>query len=188
MAFSFFGAYDAFMNWRWCNFSDLSIDDLYGLIRFREEIFVVEQKCAYLECDGYDPQAFHLLGYEGGKLAAYLRAFPAGVKYPEICFGRVAVGMRPYAVALAQGRGFVTDQYGGTVSVFDLATLKSVKRITVGDYPEGIAATADGRRIIVANWESNTVSVIDAVALKVVGEGKVGDGPRAFGAFLRRTE
>ncbi len=37
--------------------------------------------------------------------------------------GRVAVGLRPYAVALAQGRGFVTDQYGGTVGVFDLATL-----------------------------------------------------------------
>jgi YVTN family beta-propeller protein len=56
----------------------------------------------------------------------------------------------------------------------------------VGDYPEGIAATADGRRIIVANWESNSISVIDAVELKVTGEIKVGDGPRAFGAFLRR--
>lgn len=102
--------------------------------------------------------------------------------------GRIAVGMRPYAVALAQGRGFVTDQYGGTVSVFDLATLKPVTRITVGDYPEGIAATADGKRIIVANWESNSLSIIDAVELKVIGEVKVGDGPRAFGAFLRRTQ
>ena len=37
--------------------------------------------------------------------------------------GSVAVGKRPYAVALAKGRGFSTDQYGGTVSVFDLATL-----------------------------------------------------------------
>ena len=96
------------------------------------------------------------------------------------------VGLRPYAVALTQGRGFVTDQYGGTVSVFDLATLAPIKRIEVGDYPEGIAATADGRRIIVANWESNTLSIIDAEAMKVVGEVKVGDGPRAFGAFLRR--
>jgi len=100
--------------------------------------------------------------------------------------GRVKTGLRPYAVALAQGRGFVTDQYDGTVSVFDLATLKPLKRITVGDYPEGIAATADGLRIIVANWESNSISVIDAVELKVTGETKVGDGPRAFGAFLRR--
>ena len=100
--------------------------------------------------------------------------------------GRVKTGLRPYAVALAQGRGFVTDQYDGTVSVFDLSTLKPLKRITVGDYPEGIAATADGSRIIVANWESNSLSVIDAIELKVTGEIKVGDGPRAFGAFLRR--
>src|SRR5450631_1501924 len=67
---------------------------------------------------------------------------------------------RTYAVALAQGRGFVTDQYDGTVSVFDLASLAPVKRVTVGDYPEGIMATADAQRIIVANWESNTLSII----------------------------
>ncbi|HEU0145389.1 MAG TPA: YncE family protein, partial [Bradyrhizobium sp.] len=100
--------------------------------------------------------------------------------------GRVKTGLRPYAVALAQGRGFVTDQYDGTVTVFDVGTLQPVKRINVGQYPEGIAATADGRRVIVANWESNTLSIIDADSLKVIGEVKVGDGPRAFGVFLRR--
>jgi YVTN family beta-propeller protein len=56
----------------------------------------------------------------------------------------------------------------------------------VGDDPEGIAATSDARRIIVANWESNSLSIIDAAELKVTDEIKVGDGPRAFGAFLRR--
>jgi YVTN family beta-propeller protein len=50
--------------------------------------------------------------------------------------GTVAVGKRPYAVALPRRRGFSTDQYGGTVSVFDLATLQLVKRISIGDYPE----------------------------------------------------
>jgi YVTN family beta-propeller protein len=96
--------------------------------------------------------------------------------------------MRPYAVALAQGRGFVTDQYGGTVSVFDVATLKPMKRINVGDYPEGINATADGRRVLVACWESNTLEIIDAAELRVIGKVETGDGPRAFGAFLRRTK
>ena len=49
-----------------------------------------------------------------------------------------------------------------------------------------IAATADGQRVIVANWESNTLSIIDATELKMKAEVKVGNGPRAFGAFLRR--
>jgi YVTN family beta-propeller protein len=72
--------------------------------------------------------------------------------------------------------------------VFDLASLRPIKRINVGDYPEGIAATADGKRVIVACWESNTLGIIDAAELKVIGEIRTGDGPRAFGAFLRRTE
>lgn len=46
----------------------------------------------------------------------------------------------------------------GTVSVFDLASLAPVKRINVGDYPEGIMATSDAARIVVANWESNTLT------------------------------
>ncbi len=98
---------------------------------------------------------------------------------------RVPVGERPYAVALTGGRAFVTDQYGGTVSTFDTATLAPGPRIAVGDYPEGIAASRDGRRIYVANWESNTLSIIDTATLTVVGQVRTADGPRAFGDFLK---
>ena len=73
----------------------------------------------------------------------------------EKLLGSVAVGKRPYAVALAKGRGFSTDQYGGTVSVFELSTLQPVKRISVGDYPEGIETSADGNNVYVVNWFSN---------------------------------
>jgi YVTN family beta-propeller protein len=99
----------------------------------------------------------------------------------------VPVGKRPYAVALAQGKGFVTDQYGGTVSVFDLATLQPLKRIDVGEYPEGIETSADGTIVYVANWFSNEVFAIDAETLKVAAKMPVGDGPRSFGTFLRVT-
>ena len=101
--------------------------------------------------------------------------------------GRVKVGKRPYVVALAGGLGFVTDQYSGAVTPFRLDTLEPLKRIPVGDYPEGIAASADGSRLYVANWESNTVSVIGTESLRIERTMDVGDGPRAFGAFLRRT-
>ncbi len=100
----------------------------------------------------------------------------------------VPVGKRPYAVALAQGKGFVTDQYGGTVSVFDLETLRPLKRIDVGEYPEGIETSADGKRVYVANWFSNEVFAIDAETLKVAAKIPVGDGPRSFGTFLRATQ
>lgn len=102
--------------------------------------------------------------------------------------GTVRTGKRPYVVALARGLGFVTDQYAGAVTVFRLDTLQPVKRISVGDYPDGIEASADGRHVYAVNWESSTVSVIDSERLAVEREIGVGDGPRAFGTFLRRAK
>jgi YVTN family beta-propeller protein len=124
------------------------------------------------------------------------RAYAANVESNDVSvvdlkeaklLGTVAVGKRPYAVALAKGRGFSTDQYGGTVSVFDLATLKPVKRISVGDYPEGIETSADGNSVYVVNWFSNEVWAINAETLAVTAKMPAGDGPRAFGTFLRET-
>ena len=99
--------------------------------------------------------------------------------------GRVATGQRPYVIALAAGKGFVTDQYSNTVTVFDPATLKTLAAIDVGDHPEGIAATRDGKTIVVANWGDNALSLIDPSSLTVTGTVETGDGPRAFGDFLR---
>ncbi len=99
--------------------------------------------------------------------------------------GRVAVGHRPYAVALAKGRGFATDQYSGTVSVFATATLEPVKTIEACDHPEGIEADAQMAFVYVACWGDNVLLRIDAETLAVTGKAAVGDGPRAFGRFLR---
>ena len=96
----------------------------------------------------------------------------------------VPVGQRPYGVAFARGRAFVSNQYADTVSVIDLASLAPVGLIEVGEYPEGIDATADGSRIAVANWFDNTLTLIDSDSLSVVETIETADGPRAFGLFL----
>ena len=88
-------------------------------------------------------------------------------------------------MALPAAARFVTDQYGGTVTVFDIATLAVVKTIPVGDYPEGIAADPGGQAVFVACWEANTLERIDTETLEVTARVAVGDGPRAFGLFLR---
>lgn len=98
--------------------------------------------------------------------------------------GHAATRERPYAVAFAGGRGFVTNQYDDSISVFDAQSLAAIATIDTGEYPEGIDTTADGRQIVVANWFSNSVMVIDPVSLEVIGEIATGDGPRAFGRFL----
>ncbi len=98
--------------------------------------------------------------------------------------GTVPTDERPYKVALAKGRGFVTNSYGSDLTVFDLATLKPIGTIEVGDYPEGIEPTRDGNTLYVANWFSNTLSRVDPEKMEVTGEIETGDGPRSFGDFI----
>lgn len=64
--------------------------ELYALLRLRQEVFVIEQNCPYLDADGVDLQCWHLLGRDGaGALHAYLRLVPPGIKYAEPSIGRV---------------------------------------------------------------------------------------------------
>jgi len=79
--------------WQWSRFSELTPGELYEVVRLREEVFVVEQQCPYIDADGRDPHAWHLLGWSDGpkgrKLVAYARIFEPGVRYTEGSIGRV---------------------------------------------------------------------------------------------------
>jgi len=60
----------------WYKFSELTVEQLYSLLVLRSDIFVVEQHCPYLDPDGKDIFALHLLGIQKDSLVAYLRLFP----------------------------------------------------------------------------------------------------------------
>ena len=73
------------------SFSQLSNEELYQAMALRQEVFIVEQDCPYLDADGKDQSAWHLLGFDDNqKLVAYTRLLDKGLaysKYPSI--GRV---------------------------------------------------------------------------------------------------
>lgn len=73
------------------HFNELSLVQLYALLALRQEVFVVEQDCPYLDADGKDQQAYHLMGFDdSGRLVAYARLLPRGISYPEYSsIGRV---------------------------------------------------------------------------------------------------
>jgi ElaA protein len=76
--------------WRWSRFEGLSPCDVYDLLALRARVFVVEQDCAYLDPDGLDRDAWHLLGRDdAGVLRAYLRVVDPGRKYAAPSIGRV---------------------------------------------------------------------------------------------------
>lgn len=78
------------LDWTLRRFRDLSVEELYEVMEIRQRVFVVEQNCAYLDADGRDREAWHLLGrIPSGRLAAVLRILPPGIMFAEPSIGRV---------------------------------------------------------------------------------------------------
>ena len=71
------------------SFQELTVDELYELLRVRSEVFVVEQDCVYQDMDGDDQKAIHLWLTMADKVVALARVCPAGTHMSEISIGRV---------------------------------------------------------------------------------------------------
>lgn len=63
------------MEFREKSFTELTNEDLYGILRLRAEVFVVEQDCPYQDLDGNDLKATHLFVLENREVVACLRVF-----------------------------------------------------------------------------------------------------------------
>lgn len=64
------------LHWQIAPFASLTLQQLYAILRLRQEVFVVEQTCPYLDADGEDQHAIHLWAEDaGGKVVAYARLF-----------------------------------------------------------------------------------------------------------------
>lgn len=77
------------LKWTLQTFDELSVHELYNILQLRMEVFMVEQRCAYLDADDNDQKAWHLCAWKGNELIAYTRLFAPGTVYPEAAIGRV---------------------------------------------------------------------------------------------------
>ena len=76
--------------WRWQRFGDLLPQQLYQIVRLRQDVFVVEQRCCYQDIDDWDQSAVHLLGCDAtGLLVAYSRVFAPDTRFAEASIDRV---------------------------------------------------------------------------------------------------
>jgi ElaA protein len=95
------------VHWTWSRFTDLGVDNLYDALALRCRVFVLEQG-PYLDPDGIDRHAWHLLGRDAdGVLQAYLRVVDPGAKYAEPSIGRVITS--PEARGTGLGRVLVAE-------------------------------------------------------------------------------
>ena len=100
------------LRWQWRAFGELTVAELYAALQLRQAVFVVEQQCPYLDADGADHEAWHLLGWSADGaappvLGAYARVFRPGVKYAEASIGRVITN--PVVRRTGMGRALMTE-------------------------------------------------------------------------------
>jgi ElaA protein len=83
---------------RWAAFNELSLDDLYDILRLRQTVFILEQASLYADIDGKDQAALHYLMREGeaGSLLGAIRLFAQ----PENACARIG-----RVVIAKEGRG-----------------------------------------------------------------------------------
>jgi ElaA protein len=79
------------VKWQIKRFKELSLQELYSLLKLRSFVFVVEQNCVYQDVDGKDEKAIHILGVFKNNIVAYARIFDQGDYFEETSIGRVVV-------------------------------------------------------------------------------------------------
>jgi ElaA protein len=107
---------------RSARFVDLEPAELYGILRLRSEVFVVEQDCVFLDADGRDtdPQAVHCWVEEDGNVVACLRLVPYGdpasteigrvVTHPDHRHRGLATALMRHALTLIDGPSVLKAQ------------------------------------------------------------------------------
>src|SRR5690606_33522293 len=75
--------------WKTKSFEQLTVKELYGLLRLREQVFIIEQDCIYPDIDNKDHKAIHVLGIANDKIISYARIFKPGDYFDTASIGRV---------------------------------------------------------------------------------------------------
>jgi ElaA protein len=106
------------LRWRWCRFDELGVFELQAIYMARQQVFAIEQQCAYLDADGYDEASFHIAAWSPPHKVplAYARVVHPGHKYAEPSIGRVLTTGAARGSGL--GRELVRRAIDGCVQAF----------------------------------------------------------------------
>jgi ElaA protein len=116
-------------------FEALGARELHDALALRQRVFVIEQACLYLDVDGNDPGAEHVLGWEGERLVAYARVLPPGVRFEVPTIGRVVVAPE------ARGRGLARALMLETLAVIERRLARSDVALSAQAHLEGFYAS-----------------------------------------------
>ena len=75
-------------------YNELTLDELYGILKIRNEVFVIEQNCPYLDIDGKDMVAYHVFARDNDGICACLRVMADDSESGQALIGRVVTTKR----------------------------------------------------------------------------------------------
>lgn len=130
-------------------FNELTLFELYEILKLRSEVFVVEQNCPYLDVDGKDEKALHIIGKSGHQIVAYTRCFGPGIYFKEAAIGRVVVS-----------KDFRLFGYGYQIMK---ASIEAIK-------------TRYSTRIIKLSGQTYLIKFYESLGFKTIGESYLEDG------------
>ena len=133
------------VTWRWLGFDELTPVDLYALMKLRQEVFVVEQNCVYLDADGLDPSCIHGMATatDDAALVAHARLVPAGLAYATPSIGRVVTA--PRARGWGLGRTLMTKALAESESRFPAKVITIGAQLYLQRFYESFGFAAVGR-------------------------------------------
>lgn len=88
--------------WQCSEFADINTRELYAILRLRQQVFAVEQNCAYLDLDNLDQGAVHIRCWHNGQLLAYQRCLAPGANFAESALGRIVVSVAARGLQLGK--------------------------------------------------------------------------------------
>lgn len=119
------------MKWVLKHFKELEVDELYKILRLRNEVFIVEQNCPYQDCDNKDKDAYHLYLENDKRIVTYVRILKKGVSYKEASIGRVVCSID------YRGSGIAKECMEKAIEFIEEALGESNIRISAQEYAKG---------------------------------------------------
>ena len=106
-------------------FDELTVDELYRILKLRVDVFVVEQACPYPELDGLDQDALHLWLEDETGVRAYLRVMDRGAESEYVSIGRVVARERRQGLGtriLREGIRAARERFGAEAIYLEAQT------------------------------------------------------------------
>jgi ElaA protein len=131
------------MTWTLKKFEELTVEEVYALLRLRSEVFVVEQNCVFQDMDNKDQKCYHLLGWKGDLLAAYTRLVPTGISYPEHpSIGRVVTS--PEVRGTGAGKLLMEKSITETITLFGNTPIRIGAQLYLKKFYESLGFVQTG--------------------------------------------